>query len=135
MELSNDQLINIGLNIVGFLAAGGLMMLIASVFRGRRTALSAITATNSTAKDLKINKTTAQSAMRQKAPTFVPLTGADESQPADNDRRRNRARVLELAQQMIADGQSDERIADLLPISQAELAVLKTTDSESTGSK
>lgn len=134
MELSNDQIISISLNIVGFLAAGGLMMLIASAFRTKRTAQSAVIDTKSTAHDKMTSKNTAQSSTTQKTPTFVPLAGNNESQPVDNDRRRNRARILELAQQMITDGQSDERIVDLLPISQAELAVLRTTDSDSTGS-
>jgi len=135
MELSNDQLINIGLNIVGFLAAGGLMMLIAGAFRSRKTASLAVADTNGAASNTMTNKTTVQSNKMQKAPTFVPLTESNQGQPVDNDRRRNRARILELAQQMINDGQSDDRIVDLLPISQAELAVLKTTDSDSTGSK
>jgi hypothetical protein len=134
MELSNDQIINISLNIVGFLAAGGLMMLIAGAFRNKKTTATVVTAEMRTAADSKISQPAAPPMTGKKAPTFVPLAGHDSTPPVDTDRRRNRARILELAQQMIADGQSDERIVDLLPISQAELAVLKTTDSDSTGS-
>lgn len=134
MEVSQEQLIDLGLNIVGFLAAGGLLMIVSSVMRGRKQRKLA----------------TAESpgvAAREAAPTdttsdkdnpdieFVSLVPKD---PVEKDgspggvqpaqagpiARRNRSEIIKMAKEMLEARRSTEEITESLPVSEAELALL-----------
>lgn len=48
--------------------------------------------------------------------------------PSPERFRKNRATVIRLARQMVADGRPDKDIKDLLPISEAELAMMQVAN-------
>jgi len=133
MDVLNDQLIDIGLNVLGYLIAGALGMLVYSTFRGRQKAPAAVPA---------------ESAPERTAPTaggekrnlefvsFRPSQAADikevtlPAEPArprvDRSKRADRAEIVRLAREMIKAGTPGDMIRRTLPISEGELALLQT---------
>ncbi|HOD65168.1 MAG TPA: hypothetical protein PLR32_06870 [candidate division Zixibacteria bacterium] len=121
MPLTNDMWIDLALTATGYLAAGALSMVMYSMFR-RKTRPGAAEAPSPAA-----------------APAPAPPLAAD--RPRDDVRyvgfgeraaagepaaslRRNRAEVLRLARGMLRTGATDAEIKAVLPVSDAELAVL-----------
>ncbi len=137
-SISPDRAIDVGLNVIGFLAAGALMMVVSSMFqRNRRTEMIdevAVKPTEaSTAAPKEADKPKEQS---RSSISFVSFgdkpnrperTATEKTQRANiAGGRRNRAEVIRLAKEMIDARKSGEEIRKRLPITEAELAMLDT---------
>ncbi|MBN1211692.1 MAG: hypothetical protein JXA92_03870 [candidate division Zixibacteria bacterium] len=134
MEVSQDQLIGIALNALGYLAAGALWMVIYSFFKDRRKAGAAVNEPVRTTGGAQTSPETVSPA-REKTPVeFInlsrssgaadkpvatsPATGAEQN-------RRNRAEVIKMAREMLKANISSEKIKHSLPITEGELAMIK----------
>ncbi len=131
MDVLNDQLIDIGLNVLGYLIAGALGMLVFSTFRGNRRVPVAVPA------EVAPPQTPAPTAspgkrnlefvsFRQDSPTARPEAPqpADTRPQIDRNKRSDRAEIVRLAREMIKAGAPGETIRRTLPISEGELALL-----------
>ena len=135
MEVSQDQLIGIALNALGYLAAGALWMVIYSFFKERKKAVAAVSKPVKETVEAKEPETAAPPA-REKTPVeFINLsrsTGTSgkpqatvpASGPAEQN-RRNRAEVIKMAQEMLKANVNSEKIKHTLPITEGELAMIK----------
>ena len=133
MEFSQDALIDVGLSVAGYLAAGGLWMVLYSLFTGRTRTQDAVPQTAD-----QVNPETSAAigrAVREKRSLqYVDLRETKKNstpverptpEPARVDQyRRNRAEVVRLAREMLKDGRSRDQVRELLPISEGELALL-----------
>jgi hypothetical protein len=134
MDVSLDQLIDVGLNVVGFLLAGGLILTLSSLLR-RRDKSGSPTA-GSRGKAVKIADVQGADISRATGGMeFVRLgDGSDRKSPDPKESgvsvpgaektRRNRAEVIRMARKMLAESRSPSAVAGDLPISEAELAML-----------
>lgn len=119
MGISHNQLIDIALNIAGALAGGALWLVVLSILRHRRQPSAARQATPAPAARPSAERPTEG---RRKV-EFVSLREAEEA-PATGSFQRNRAEVIRLAREMLKSGSSAQRVQELLPISDGELAML-----------
>jgi hypothetical protein len=119
MGISQNQLIDIALNIAGALAGGALWLVVLSILRHRRQPAAAHQVAAATAPRTSAERPTEG---RRKA-EFVALRDAEEA-PAAGSYQRNRAEVIRLAREMLKSGSSAQRVQELLPISDGELAML-----------
>jgi hypothetical protein len=134
MEVSQDQLIDVGLNVIGFLAAGGLLLLISSFFRKDRETIPAVEAVATTAPepepvDLSEEDTPApdlefMSFSPPNAEAAVDGSDSVKSAPSAEVSRRDRSEIIRVAREMIQARRTTEEIANKLPLSEAELAML-----------
>jgi hypothetical protein len=134
MDVSLDQLIDVGLNVVGFLLAGGLILTLSSLLRRRDQ--SGLRTAGSGGKAVKVADVQEADISRTPAGMeFVRLSdGLDRKSPNPKDSgvsapvaektRRNRAEVIRMARKMLAESRSPSAVAGDLPISEAELAML-----------
>lgn len=132
MDVLNDQLIDIGLNILGYLIAGALGMLVYSTFRGGRRAPATVPAEATPTSDnpeSKPDKRNLEFVSFKQAPTaeIKQVTQpAETSRPKmDRQRRVDRVEIVRLAREMIKAGTPDNTIRRTLPISEGELALLQ----------
>ncbi len=129
---TTDIIIDLGLNVVGYLAAGVLSLVIYSIFRrDRQPATPKAEPVAAGAKSQKAQATGTAETPAPAAPSrggkvqFVGFGERGEKPAAGNDpMRRNRADVLRIAREMIRTGSSSAEIKAALPISDTELAVL-----------
>jgi len=135
MEVSQQMVIDMILNTVGFLAAGGLSVIVYSAFRGGKKG-----SLHDSGSSLKIpgdgpgrNGNQAEEVRRVEFIKFAnPSRDADYSNNVSSDHagamtassRRNRVEVIRLARKMIEMGASADKVKSVLPISEAELALL-----------
>jgi hypothetical protein len=138
MNISLDRAIDAGLNVIGFLAAGALMMVVSSMFqRNRRTGtIDEVAAMPTEAPAAAPKEAESPEEHSRSSVSFVsfgdqpkrPETTAIDRTPKANvsGGRRNRAEVIRLAREMIEARQSGEEIRKRLPITEAELAMLDT---------
>ncbi len=136
MEWSNEVLINLALNVVGYIAAGGLMLVLRSLVRRRRTEPSG-TSLPGCGAGRDIEDRPRPKGARQSI-EFVRLgetVQRGEPQTAETVRlrgiclpttaaRRDRVETIALARRLIKAGATAERIRSVLPISEGELALL-----------
>ena len=136
MDVTMDQLIDTGLNMLGFLVAGGLMLVLLSIFRPRTATPPASEASPElpTADETPADRSAA-TPVESTAMTFVSLAPpgpSDETtrpvSPAteehNRDRRCRRADAIRLARDLIAAREPKGAIAEKLPLAEAELALL-----------
>ncbi|MEE8576127.1 MAG: hypothetical protein V3T31_02620 [candidate division Zixibacteria bacterium] len=128
MEVTKIQLIEIALNGIGFLAAGALWALVVSIWQDRRHAISSSAGAVKAAADFSPSIT--PSAESERMMQFVPLL-TDRHHPTQRPTtqatgRRNHAEVFAQAARLMAAGTSDDKIKLALPISDGELALMKT---------
>jgi hypothetical protein len=133
MDVLSDQLIDIGLNILGYLIAGALGMLIYSTFHRKSEAPAVTPVTPAPITE----KPAAESAEGKRSLEFVTFRKPDKAETAevtapaeskpqvDRNKRSDRAEVIRLARGMIKAGASGETIRRTLPISEGELALLQ----------
>jgi hypothetical protein len=136
MEVIDERIIDIGLNALGYIAAGLLWTVVYSALAGRkkRAAIesSAIAATagkqDAPAAEEPVegkHKIEFVSFGRTRKETPAVQTDRTSSPTAEpTDRRRNRAEIIRMARQMIDEGASGEKIKQSLPIGDGELALL-----------
>lgn len=135
MEVTQDQIIGVMLNVLGYLTAGALWTVIYSFFRGRRGAERPAVRTVP-ATDEEPAPAAQVSARPKSRIEFVNFKGADTGRsrtdrtvaPAEGTRpeanRRNRSEIIRLAREMLLDNTPDEKIKQTLPITDGELAMI-----------
>lgn len=129
MDVFNDRIIDIGLNALGYLVAGGLGMLLYSVLprRSRRPATEAATpaalsvpAAESDPKNtfefVELRPSPVEGQGESKVDSIVGSKGGTA--------RRDRREIIRLAREMLKAGTADEMVKRTLPISDGELALL-----------
>ncbi|MEW5794866.1 MAG: hypothetical protein AB1772_00770 [Candidatus Zixiibacteriota bacterium] len=134
MDVWNEQYVDIGLTVIGFLAAAGLGMVIHSAIAGRarRAAVSigevggdGAPVTNANAApqvqfvDLRRLSADTTGAGRSKSSATATVT---------SEGRRDRVEIVRLARQMLKAGTPVETVRRALPISEMELALLQSTN-------
>jgi len=131
MDVINDRIVDIGLNALGYLIAGGLGMLLHTVIQQRRLRSAAArkevtaaegsefktAAPGNTGKDIEF--------VSFRAETPEVTTMAANATSHTNSPHRNRREIIRLAREMLEAGTAGEKIRKTLPISQSELALLK----------
>ncbi len=139
MDLSKEMLMDLLLNATGYLAAGGLSLVLYTFFRGHRKARSDSAGAYPAAGDYRRGYVSEDAGKRRRM-EFVKLDQqlprADTEAAGDGhsrsasampaSSRRNRAQTIGLARKMVAAGASAEKIRAVLPISEAELAFLSS---------
>ena len=132
MELNTTLLIDVGLNVVGFLAAAALTMVMYAMFRRERRRAPESPATMTPGRPAATTDAAEPTASRPRtaagAGQYLSFSGerseAAGEKPGSLTLRRNRAEVLRMARAMIQQGATDEQIKESLPVSDSELAVL-----------
>lgn len=136
MDVINDRIIDVGLNALGYLFAGGLGVLLHSAMlqRSRRRAAAPEGAAVTEA-------TTTTPKPRKDPDRNIEFVSFDAESPTDavssdtgagsltNSRHRNRRETIRLAREMLKAGTAGDQIRRTLPISQSELALLKNVSS------
>jgi hypothetical protein len=134
MEFSPDTMIDVGLSVAGYLAAGALWMVLYTLFTGRRRAEAMAPA--GMGSDTATRMAIGDAVREKKSLQFVDLRGSKPvtqktsaeflAGPRADQYRRNRAEVIRMAREMLKDGRPREQVRELLPISEGELALLAT---------
>lgn len=135
MEVTQEQIIGMILNVLGYVVAGALWMVIYSFFRGRkRTETKAVETIAAAAREVprvetapvrthaKIEFVNFKGEDVTSTPLERTVVLADEPWPDSN--RRNRSEIIRLARQMLLNNTSDEKIKQALPITDGELAMI-----------
>ena len=135
MEVPYDQLIDIGLNVLGYVVAATLGMVIHSAFRRQRPAAAVPTPEPQQMPQPAV--ATAGPAEGTRRLNYVDLRRTDAVEPngdlagavsrtAGTGTRRDRAEIIRLAREMIRARTPQETIKRTLPISDGELALLQS---------
>ncbi|MBD3257175.1 hypothetical protein GF377_01985 [candidate division GN15 bacterium] len=131
MDVPHEQLIDIGLNVLGYLVAATLGMVVYSFFGRRRPV------TDREAAAVQVAAAAAPEASEgNRKMNFVDFRRSDSSEPngdlagavsrtSSHGARRDRAEIIRLAREMIAARTPQETIKRTLPISDGELALLQ----------
>lgn len=132
--LSLDLLINLGIEAAGFLAGGGLLIVLfprlGLVTLGQAKRRLAVATTPPSSVTPNPEPVASPVAVATTKMEFVPLAA---SRPATvgtvpsaetSQYRRNRREVIDMARQMLAAGSSREQIQRAVPLSEGELALL-----------
>ena len=130
MPINNQMLIDLALNVAGYLAAGALSLVMYSTFRrSPRSAAPRETAAPRPAPSAGPTVSMPAGANLTPDARGMQFVGFGESSrgetgPQGTSLRRNRVEVLRLARGMLRSGATDAEIKAALPVSDAELAVL-----------
>lgn len=137
MDVINDHIMDIGLNALGYLVAGGLGVLLHSAFMGRRRQVAGVPAPTpdiESGSDDPSRSSTRQPfeyvdlRQQRKGKTDAANAGIT-SRPAAATAHRDRREIIRVARQMLKAGAAGDQIRATLPISQSELALLQNTNS------
>lgn len=126
MDVWNDRIIDIGLNVLEYLIAGGLGILMYSVFGGRRSEAAKASA----------SVPTPAPAQPELQPgiglncEFVsfsdkPARASEPQVEKRSGRRRDRQEIIRMAREMLKSGTTGDLVKRTLPISEGELALLQ----------
>lgn len=139
MELSQEMIVDIALNVVGYLAAAGLMAIVFSFRKGHRPEVGVAVAKKNSGAGSSISEFP-EPFQSSEAPTFVRFGQSSHTSPGrvdlavDNNRtdnsRRDRMSIVRTARMMLKAGASWQKIKRVLPISEAELALLSAGQNE-----
>jgi hypothetical protein len=138
MEVVNTQILNIGLNVLGYLVAAALGMLVYSAFQSRRRRPVPVPVSTPTPIEKEVTAAPEPSPndarsnyefvdLRQTSTaedSETSITEESETKPAKG--YRDRPEIVRLARKMVKAGTSREMIKRTLPISDVELALLQT---------
>ncbi len=129
MDISQEMLIDLALNVLSFLTAGMLSVVIYSMFQKKRSEHEK-TQPNKASENI-ANSVIEENVINDKSPAeFIQFNAGSKNRNRhmtgrDNiPRFNNRDKVLESALKMIKQGVSESKIKAALPISSAELTVL-----------
>ena len=129
MDVIDDRIIDVGLNVIGFIAAGLFWMVVYTAITRNRKARTVA------GNDVQASLPDLAAAEKQKA-EFIDLNSMPARYDSVNtipspaisanraDTRRDRLEIIQIAREMIKKGASDEKIRNALPISKGELALL-----------
>jgi hypothetical protein len=131
--ISTDQLIDIGLNVIGFMASGLLCATVYSLFskRGQQSseqAASEIMPAATMSAPVSSNQT--QDSRRYEFVTFKSpgdkaVAPIRETSSEDRYRTRDRQEILRQARELLARKKGVSEIGETLPITEAEISFLK----------
>ena len=130
MDVLNDRIIDVGLNIIGFIAAGLFWMVVYTTITKKSKARAVVDT------DVPVSLPV-PATVDKKKPEFIDFnsmpvrTDSVNTVPSTANRagtRRNRLEIIRIAREMINDGASDENIRNALPISTGELALLSSSN-------
>lgn len=131
MELSREIIIDVVLNVAGYVTAGALWLILWSLFSDRGTVAAAVAPQP---QPVPAARPTTD-ARTERRTEFISLTSdavRTDGEYEERDRlradatryQRNRAEVIRIAREMLQSGSSKDKIRSLLPISDGELALL-----------
>ena len=135
MDVINDRIIDVGLNALGYLIAGGLGVLMHSVVQQRRLRRAATPAVPAAPITLTTRPAISDPNPNLEFVSFgadVPTTDApteSEAATLPGSSHRNRREIIRLAREMLEAGTGGDQIKRTLPISQSELALIKNAAS------
>ncbi len=134
MTISQDMIIDVALNVAGYLAAAGLLLVVGSMFRRTpKRAKVAAQVPESASQDApsRAERTTEHRRLEfvnLKSDSVIPESPSQPTRRAGREDigayRRNRVEVMRLAREMLEAGSTRERVRETLPISEGELALL-----------
>lgn len=138
MDISTLMSTDMILNIIGYLAAGALAVVVQSAFRRRPSVASAEVDADIATEIAPLKKSKSpRSENERKSVKFVSFGENAEvrretqeppsPQTPSVNSRRNRADIIRIARTMLNAGASNENIRSVLPISEAELSLLSAT--------
>ncbi|HSH00455.1 MAG TPA: hypothetical protein VLB27_10415 [candidate division Zixibacteria bacterium] len=143
LGITQSQLIEIGLNALGYLAAAGLSLFLYASYLNRKVRRAAAdqttmapyqTSRNSEGpigREAVVDERTGGAFIRirggdgENSSAQGSPRGADQDSERSAHYARNRSEVIRLARKMIEAGNSVERVADLLPISESEMRLVQ----------
>jgi hypothetical protein len=137
MEVSIEQMIDIGLNVIGYIAGGAFWLVIYSAWQNRRARRTAAepAGTDANVKERQATPAGAQPAVAgagdiqfldlRRGPDTqrkrLPVSGGDDESVS---KRRSHAEVFATARKMMEKGATADTIKSVLPISDGELALI-----------
>jgi hypothetical protein len=136
MELSQDLIIDVALNAAGYIAAAALALTVFSLFRKKNGATAAAATSPAEAdgavpdRSAPISVKATRSGAKMEFLSLSDKTSEDagERRPKTEVRpegdRRDRSEIIRVARGMLKAGATSEKITSILPISQAEVAML-----------
>jgi hypothetical protein len=127
MDISQDMMIDILLNLAGYLTAGLLGMVLYSAFRRTPTTSTSAIKASPIPKPVKVDNGRDLEYVSFKSGRLAGSTGSRMGSVAPGQlttQQRNRVEVIRLAREMLKSGTSKDRVQDLLPISDGEMALL-----------
>ena len=137
MDVPYDQLIDIGLNVLGYLVAGALGMVVYSTFQRRQAVPAARAAAAVPTAKTRAAASTETPTEGPRKLAFVDFRRSDTSEPngdlagavsrtSGSSTRRDRAEIIRLAREMMQARTPQETIKRTLPITDGELALLQS---------
>ncbi len=139
MDISQEFIIDMALNVGGYLIAGAISVLIYSLFAGRRKNVAVAQSSEPIAAEQQaIASTVAETEKRrvefiklghENATGSAPEGKSESMRETTSSDRRDRAEIIRIARGMLKAGATNERIKRVLPISEAELSLLSMSRS------
>jgi hypothetical protein len=131
MELSREIIIDVLLNVAGYLTAGALCLVLYSLVTGRNRSV-AQTAPAKLTQPVEPELRNGRTTRKAEFVSFASTATVRDTDLEERDRlrsevtryQRNRAEVIRIAREMLKSGTSQDNIRNLLPISEGELALL-----------
>lgn len=130
MDVLNDRIIDIGLNVIGFIAAGLFWMVVYTTIIKNRKArvVVGIDAQKPPPDPTETDKHKPEFIDFNSMPVRSDLVNTVPSPANRTGTRRNRLEIIRIAREMIKNGADDEKIRNTLPISAGELALLNSSN-------
>lgn len=133
MELSQEILIETGLNALGYIIMSILSIMIYSMFKGKNKSValnkskSVIDESNACEKEILKNENVSDVANFISFGASRTTSKANTETVKTNSSRRDRPQIIKIAKDMIKAGATEKNIMSVLPISEAELSILNMT--------
>ncbi|RKX22782.1 MAG: hypothetical protein DRP35_01090 [Candidatus Zixiibacteriota bacterium] len=134
MELSQDILIEVGLNALGYIIVSIFSIMVYSMFKRQNKTITnaenklAINEINSDKGKILKNKNVSDNVNFISFDTSRNANNIANEEAKNNTARRDRSQIIRIAREMIKAGANEKKIMSLLPISEAELAILNMTN-------
>ncbi len=134
MELSQNILIETGLNVLGYIIVSILSIIIYSMFKRQNKTVtnteskSAINESDAEKKEILGNKNASDIANFISFGASHNTNNVNTETAKNNTTRRDRSQIIRIARDMIKAGATEKNIMSVLPISEAELAILNMTN-------
>lgn len=128
MEISQDFLIDLALNIGGYVLAGALSVLLYSIFMRKKNAPAPVPTTS--VPPAETISADIEPPVQTRRIEFIRLGDKAEDEPkvsretSTGTARRDRAEIIRIARNMLKAGAPIDRIKRVLPVSESELALL-----------
>jgi hypothetical protein len=138
MDISQEFLIDLALNVGGYLLAGVLSVVLYTFVNRKKAAVEATEPT--TAEPVATTTETVEPPSEKRRVEFIQLgektteTARPNPQPPMEESsttvgRRDRTEIIRIARNMLKAGASNDRIKSVLPISESELALMDMSKS------